>query len=62
MRERILATEAGLSLYQLLCRIQKKDDLVPAFKKSVVLLELKKKTNQIDRSSQLVVLASGGRQ
>ena len=43
MRERILATDAGLTLYQLLCRIQKKDDLVPAFKKSVVLLELKKK-------------------
>ena len=48
MKERILATEAGLSLYQLLCRIQKKDDLVPAFKKSVVLLELKK-TNKPDR-------------
>ena len=61
MRERVLATEAGLSLYQLLCRIQNKDDLIPAFKKSVVFLELKK-DRQTDRSSQLVVPAPCRRQ
>ena len=48
MRECVLATDAGLSLYQLLCRIQKKGDLVPAFKKSVVLLELKKSYRQTE--------------
>ena len=39
MRERLLAIDAGLSLYQVLSRMQKKKDLVPAFRESVVLLE-----------------------